>query len=149
MVLCGVGYCMPSQGKEKALANQQMAHKLNALILGKARVKGDVGYLASPVTGGGISVGRFQQLFMLAHQDNCKDAGAMAKYVWQILNGQGQKMLKSGEPLNTEAENLAELQSLAKDFIEQQLPVIQALMLVWGIINRCHPAVQQHKYGEF
>jgi hypothetical protein len=129
MVLCGVGYCMPSQGKDKALANQQMAHKLNALILGKARVKGDVGYLASPVTGGGISVGRFQQLFMLAHQDNCKDAGAMAKYVWQILNGQGQKMLKAGEPLNSEAENLAELQSLAKDFIEQQLPVIQALML--------------------
>jgi hypothetical protein len=100
------------------------------LIVGKARVKGDVGYLASPVTGGGISVGRFQQLFTLAYQNNFKDASAMAQYVWQILNGQGQKMLKSGEPLNTEVENLAELKSLAKDFIELQLPVMQALMLV-------------------
>jgi len=38
----------------------------------KARSSNDITYLASPVTGGGMTVGRFQQLFVLALQQGKK-----------------------------------------------------------------------------
>jgi len=42
----------------------------NAITIGdrthKARGSADITFLASPVTGGGITVNRFQQLFLLA-----------------------------------------------------------------------------------
>jgi len=50
--------------------------------------------------------------------------------VLQILNAQGQKIVKEGRTLNTDEENFAELLERANQFKEKQLPVLKALEIV-------------------
>ena len=104
--------------------------KLNGYLINKARGSGDVNYLASPVTGGGVSVGRFQQLFLLALSQGKKTAADQAWLVWQILAGQGQKIVKDSRTLESVEENLAELTELASVFAAKQLPILKALLVV-------------------
>lgn len=41
--------------------------------------------------------------------DEHRISGAWAQFVWEMLQAQGQKLLKEGKTLETGAENLAEL----------------------------------------
>ena len=56
------------KGQDEALTPKAKKHtdKLNAVLMDKARSSADIPNLASPVTGGGVMVNRFQQLFLLA-----------------------------------------------------------------------------------
>lgn len=81
----------------------------------------------SPVTGGGVNVARFPQLFLLARDKGKKDPKDWAQFVWGILAAQGQRMLKDGKALETEAEQLAHLTEMAEDFAAKQLPILKAL----------------------
>lgn len=87
----------------------------------------DISYLASPVTGAGVIVGRFQQLFLLALQQGKKKPEDWAAFVEKILVAQGQKIVKEGKALETQQEHLAELTSQANDFSMKQLPIVKAL----------------------
>jgi hypothetical protein len=93
----------------------------------KARGSGDIGYLAAPVTGGGVPVTRFEQLFLLARQQGRKQPGEWAQSTWQIIASQGQKLIKEGKTLDSQEENLAELNDQAKIVGETRLPVLRAL----------------------
>ena len=95
----------------------------------KCRASADIAYLASPVTGGGVPVNRFQQLFVLALQQGKKKPEDWAAFVAQILAAQGQKIVKDGKPLDTAQEQLAELTSQATDFATKQLPILKALQI--------------------
>lgn len=93
----------------------------------KARSSNDISTLASPVTGGGIGVGRFHQLFVLAMQQGKKKPEDWAAFVAQILDSQGQKIIKEGKPIETGQEQLEELTNKAHDFAAKQLPILKAL----------------------
>jgi hypothetical protein len=95
----------------------------------KSRGSNELGYLASPVIGGGIVVGRIQQLFLLAMGQGKKQPAEWAQFVWQILSAQSQKLVKDGKTLETEEGNLAELAAQATSFAEKQLPVLKALQI--------------------
>ena len=99
---------------------------LNTHLFSRARFSQDVVFLASPVIGGGVGVGRFQQLFLLARQTGRPQPEAWAQFVWEILNAQGQRLVKEGKTFETPEENLAELQAQAKEFAKR-LPILQAL----------------------
>ena len=68
------------------------------------------------MTGGGVTVGRFQQVFVLAIQQGKKKPEDWAAFVARILASQGQKIIKEGKPLETEDEQLKELTTQATDF---------------------------------
>jgi hypothetical protein len=72
-VLTGVGALAPIQADETIKAARSFTDKLNHALQLKARSSNDVGFLASPVTGGGVPVNRFDQLFLLARRDGAKD----------------------------------------------------------------------------
>jgi len=95
----------------------------------KARSSKEISFLASPVTGGGIGVGRFHQLFILAMQQGKKKPEEWAAFVAQILAAQGQKILKEGKPLETPEEHMAELTTQAQEFSVKQLPIFKALQI--------------------
>ena len=95
----------------------------------KARGSNDVSYLASPVTGGGIVVGRFVQLFLLSMSQGKKKPEEWAQFVWQVLSAQGQKLIKDGKMIEADADNLAELTEQAKVFAQKQLPIFKALAI--------------------
>ncbi|MTJ82172.1 MAG: methyltransferase [Telmatospirillum sp.] len=101
--------------------------KLNHYLMQKARGSGDISFLASPVSGGGVAVGRFQQLFLSALFQGRKTPSEWAEFVWQVLSAQGQSLARDGKTLSSAEENLAELVSQARQFAETQLPVLRAL----------------------
>ncbi len=129
MVLIGAGHLAAAQ--EDAVISKAKKHteKLNAHIANKARGSSDVNYLASPVTGGGVAVGRFHQLFLLALSQGRKQPAEWAQFVWQVLSSQGQNIVKEGKTLETAEENLAELTAQATSFAEKELPILKALQI--------------------
>jgi len=114
---------------EQAAKAKKHTDKLNAHLISKARGSSDISYLASPVTGGGVTAGRFQQLFLLGMSQGKKQPADLAVQVWQILSAQGQKIIKEGKVLETAEENLAELTGQAATFAEKQLPILKALQI--------------------
>jgi len=129
VLLAGAGHVQLVQ--DEALINKarKTSDKLNEYLMRKARSSNDMAYLASPVTGGGINVGRFQQLFLMARAQGHKQPADWARFVWQIIAAQGQRIVKDGQQLPTEAENLAELNAQAQAFADKQLPVLKALQI--------------------
>jgi hypothetical protein len=130
MILIGSGVVQAAQDEGMAQKTRKHTDKLNAFLMNKARGSGDISYLASPVTGGGIAVGRFQQLFLLAKGHGKKQPTEWAEFAWQVLNQQGQLIMKEGKALETAEENLAVLNAQANTFAEKQLPILKALGIV-------------------
>jgi SAM-dependent methyltransferase len=127
VLLAGAGHFAPVQDEAALSKSRKHTDKINFWLMQKARSSNDISYLASPVTGGGITIGRFQQLFLLALSQGKKQPADWAQFVWQILNSQGQRIVKEGTPLEAEDDNLAELTSQAQAFAEKQLPILKAL----------------------
>jgi hypothetical protein len=118
-----------SQAQDGSQINKAKVHtdKLNLHIMTKARASGDIVNLASPVTGGGITVTRFNQLFLLARLQGKKQPEEWANFAWQVLAAQSQSIIKEGKTLATAEENMAELLIQANTFAVQQLPVLKGV----------------------
>ena len=130
LVLSGGGQFAAVQDDSLIPKARKHADRLNAHLIDKARGSGDIAYLASPVIGGGVAVGRFQQLFLLALGQGKKKPEEWAQLVWQILQGQAQKIVKEGTTLDSAEENIAELTTQARTFADKQLPILKALQIV-------------------
>lgn len=130
MVLSGAGYLAPVQDDGVIAKSRKYADKINVHLMAKARASGEVVYLASPVTGGGITVGRFPQLFLHFLSLGKKQPSDWAALTWQIIKAQSQKLIKDGKTLETDEENLAELTDQATKFAEKQLPLFKAMQII-------------------
>jgi SAM-dependent methyltransferase len=129
-VLVGAGHAAPCQSEASVREVRVKCASLNRHLLDRARTRDDVNHLASPVTGAGIAVGRFQQLFLLAQSHGYKQPDDWAQFTWQLLDDQGHKVLKDGRPLATPEENLAELKAQATEFAVNRLPILWAVEIV-------------------
>jgi hypothetical protein len=129
MVLAGLGTLQAVQDEGNISKAKKYTDNLNAYLINKCRSSAEISYLASPVTGGGVTVSRFQQLFMLAISQGKKHPADWALFSWGILETQGQKILADGKILNTTEENLAELNAEALSFANKQLPILKALQI--------------------
>lgn len=125
--LVGTGALHFAQDEKLVAKVKPVTERLNRHLMSRARGGGEVSYLASPVTGGAVLVPRFHQLFMLARSSGRKTPADWADAVWQLLNAQGQRLMKEGKTLESVEENLAELQAQAQGFSDGQLPVMKAL----------------------
>jgi hypothetical protein len=130
LVLTGTTTIACVQDEQVITKAKRQTDKLNSYFLNKSRGSNELGYLASPVTGGAIAVGRFQQLFVLAIQKGLKKPEDWAAFVDGILSAQGQKIVKEGKALETQDEMLAELNNMANDFSAKQLPILKALLII-------------------
>jgi hypothetical protein len=90
----------------------------------------EITLLASPVTGGGIAVNRFQQLFLLAIRNGKREPQDWAIEIWSVLSAQNQRLLKEGKALNSDDYKIQDLVSQAKDFAKKRLTTLQALQIV-------------------
>jgi SAM-dependent methyltransferase len=129
-VLVGAGHAAPCQAEAHVRQMTNTCEALNLHLLERARTRDDINHLASPVIGGGIAVGRFQQLFLLARNRGCEQPSDWARFTWQLLADQDQKLLKDGKALETAEENLAELTAQANSFAEARLPLLKAAGIV-------------------
>ena len=130
MVLSGAGHLGLVQDNAVITKAQKHADKLNAHLCLKARGSNELSYLASPVTGGGVALNRFQQLFVASIASGKKHPAEWAQAAWQVLEAQNQKLLKDGQALESAEDNLAELTQQATAFADKQLPLLRALQVV-------------------
>lgn len=111
---------------ENIAARRESCHRLNRHIIEQAAVSNTLNYLASPVTGGGIAVNHVSNLFLLAHLQN-RPAEDWPAYAWAALNAQNRTLLKDGQRLESEADNLAELRTRHSTFLQKELPLLEKL----------------------
>lgn len=129
VLLAGVGSLVSVQDDMAVSQARGPASRLNTALCARARGGHDVSYLGSPLTGGGINVGRVQQLFLYARSHGRERPAEWAQFVWATLSAQGQTLLKEGKALETAEENLEELTAQAATFAEKQLPILRALLI--------------------
>jgi hypothetical protein len=127
IILCGSGYLHPAQEDRQIAKARPYTDRLNAFLIDKSRSSNDMTHLASPVTGGGIAVPRFNQMFLKAKTLGKKMPAEWADVTWQILASQGQRILKDGATLDSPQANLDELTVQANSFAEVQLPSLKSL----------------------
>ena len=127
VILTGAGHVHPAQGGEAIEIARPRCAALNAYLCQRARHTGDAAYLASPVTGTGVLVPRPAQLFLLARQEGHAEPQTWARFVWAIIEAQGQRLIKDGKTLDSAQENLEELTAQAQTFALKRLPILKAI----------------------
>jgi SAM-dependent methyltransferase len=130
MLLVGAGHFALLQEAATVQKARRHTDKLNAHLMDQARGSSELGYLASPVTGGGVAYNRVQQLFLASLQRGQRKPEEWAQAAWAVLSMMGQRLLKNGKPLETAEANLAELTEQAQVFASKQLPLARALQIV-------------------
>ncbi len=130
MILVGAGHLQPCPADPKGDAKRrESTRRFNLAVMDKARYSADLQSLASPVTGGGIGMGRFEQLFLLALSQGKKEPAQWAEFAWSVISAQGQRLLKDGKPLEEAGDNLAELNLQAAKFADKRLPTLRNLQI--------------------
>lgn len=125
LLLANGGHAHPAQAVTKAMRERCKA--LNLHLCHRARSSTEIVNLASPVAGAGVPVERFQQLFLLALQNERKTAADQAAFAWDVLSAQGQRLVKGGATMQSAEENVAELTQHATQFAANRLPLLKAL----------------------
>jgi len=92
LVMAGDGYLQSAQ-EDRAILNTTgigAATRLNGVLMQRAKNDQGVKYLASPVTGGGVPVERYHQLFLLARSTGLEspDQWAQMTMHWLAANGE-------------------------------------------------------------
>lgn len=126
-LLVGTGHvqpCLPEEGHDQ---RAQRCRAFNLAVCKRAEETEDLQWLASPVTGGGLFVDRFEQLFLLARKDGTAVPQQWAAQAWRVLAPQGYKLVKDGSVLQSDEENLAELVSRAEACAQTRMPLFQTL----------------------
>lgn len=123
-ILVGAGHVQLALPPAGLAQRQPQADAFNGALLQRARYSGDITFMVSPVTGGGIVVDQIGQLFLLAAREGAADP---ALFALQALTRNNQRVLKDGKVLQTEQENLDDLRSRLATFDEKQRPVLERL----------------------
>jgi SAM-dependent methyltransferase len=123
-VMVGSGHVQPCLDEKGDAERRESTGRFNRAVMELSRDSNDIQALASPVTGGGISVDRFAQLFLLARQNQHPDPPAQ---VWQTLSSLGQQVVRDGKPIETPEENQTELRTRYAAFLKDRLPVLEQL----------------------
>ena len=126
LVLMGDAQVTPAVGNPTARTKRQ-CDRINKFIKNRSRNVDEIHFLASPVTGGGISVSRINQLFVLAQENRAGSEEQLARFAWQDLASRNQRLVREGKTLEGDEENLAELRKRAGEFLAKSKPVYAAL----------------------
>lgn len=129
-VLASSGHVQLVQDEDTFSQAKRSAEKLNLKILRRARESNDLAYLASPATGGGVNLNRFQQLFVLALKEGKKSPAQWAESAWAILKAQNQRLIREGKPIETDEDNVAELTRSAGEFATKMVPILKSMGMI-------------------
>jgi len=126
-VLVGSGRAHPAQSPLAIEAARPACRRLNARLCERARTRGEVRHLASPVIGAGVRATRLDQLLLAARAERGGGPSAWAAEVDKVFADQGLSVSKDGRPLDDAAEILAELERMAVEFEARRLPLLRRL----------------------
>ena len=119
---------LPCQSEAAVKLVKKSCERLNEHICERSKFEDAINFLASPLTGMGISVNRFQQIFLSQYKNGDKTADKIADSAWKIISRQGQRLVSNGKPIESPEENLAHMKTLTEVFLDKQLPIFKALL---------------------
>ncbi|WP_415762789.1 class I SAM-dependent methyltransferase [Pseudomonas sp. CP4] len=128
-VLIGMGAVAPCQSEAAESQVSGRCAALNLQLCKRSLYGANIQTLASPVTGGGVTVSRFQQLFLISIKQGKQQPAEWAQLAWGVISEQGEVLIDNGQPLLTAEANIAALTAQAQVFAEQTLPVLKALKI--------------------
>ena len=120
---------LPCQSEAAVKLVKKSCEQLNAHICERSKFEDAINFLASPLTGQGISVNRFQQIFLSQYKNGDKTADKLAAAAWKIISRQGQRLVSNGKAIESPEENLSHMKILAENFLTKQLPIFKALLI--------------------
>ncbi|MFO1200127.1 MAG: class I SAM-dependent methyltransferase [Burkholderiaceae bacterium] len=127
VTLTAMGYCSPAQDDRAIEAAVPRCKALNRHLCEQACASGDIQFLASPVVGHGVPVGRVEQIFLLSRAQKGRTPDEWAEFCWKILGPQGLRLKHEDRMLESSDENLSAMRDQARRFAEMQLPTLIAL----------------------
>jgi hypothetical protein len=129
MILTSKADVAAVQDETTAARARPYCDRLNRHLMKRARGSSDVSFLASPVTGGGVGVNRFEQLFLLSTQQGRSTPSQIAESLWPLFKSQGLTLSHEGRVLETDEEATSHLQQEAQKFIDERLPQLRELQV--------------------
>ena len=125
LVLTGAGYAHPA--REPSKHTRARCSAMNRYLCERARSSSNVIFLASPICAAGVAVTQFQQLFLLAAHQGKRTPDDHAKFVWDLLAAQGQRLVKDGKTIESPEDNIAEILKQATEFANKRFPILKSL----------------------
>lgn len=125
-VLTGLGHAAAAHSEDQAAAVRTTSQALNRHIIERSVHGTELSFLASPVTGSGIALGRIQQLFLRSLARGRRTPQDWAVDIWPVMESQNQRLIRDGKSIVSAAENIAELASMGQDFAQKRLPILEA-----------------------
>ncbi len=114
-------------------AGHAASQALNALLIDESQRDDSVRYLAAPALGSAVFVGHAEQLSLLALRELGSDnAAALRDFVWARIKAQNKRVMKDGKPLESDADNLAQVEWQIGEFLDRRLPLLRRLGVVAG-----------------
>jgi SAM-dependent methyltransferase len=122
-VLVGRGELQPALPADDQAVRAQSTQAFNAAVMARAKETAALGYLASPVTGGGVRVDPFAQLFLQARRKAVADPVAL---MTSLAAMSGETFEKDGRKLSPE-ETRAEVAAKAARVDDSIVPLLKRL----------------------
>ncbi|MBF0184839.1 MAG: class I SAM-dependent methyltransferase [Magnetococcales bacterium] len=129
--LLAMNTLQPAQGEAESKAARLATDRLNGRLLDWVLVSDTFGFMASPVTGGGVAISKIERLFLAAYRLGQHTPEGWAGFADQSLSQQGQRLAGDhGEMLTSRAQHVQKLTAMAESFMEQKFPLFRALQVV-------------------
>jgi hypothetical protein len=125
-VLVGRGDLQVALPPEHETERVQAAQAFNAVVMGRAKEQAPLAYLASPMTGGGIQVDTFTQLYLAAKRKGAPDPVGL---IANLAAASGKSFEKGGKALSPD-EARAELAAKAAHVDQRIVPLLERLGVV-------------------
>lgn len=127
LILAGKGTIELAQDEAAMKSAKPQCDRLNRELCMRARHSASVSALASPVTGGGLTVNRLSQIMLLVVHEMPNDPVAWARHLLQVLAAQGQRIVINGKTPDSQEAELDEAIRIAREFETKYLPLLTAL----------------------
>jgi len=118
-VLVGRGDLQPCLSGDGDAVRAPSTRAFNSAVMAHASASAELGYLASPVTGGGVRVDRITQMLLLAQREGAVDAR-----VWLEQLAEGRALSSADDKTLSPDERRAALQQEAAR-LEEALPLLR------------------------
>lgn len=129
MVLTSVGFAAPAVTSETSNEVIRASQALNRFICERAEYSENMQFLAAPTIGSAIGVSRIDQLFLRGEYLGAKN---IPKWVWELLESQGQRLMKKDKPIESVEENIEKLGLMYKEFKAERYSILIAVKAIEG-----------------
>jgi len=104
--------------------------RLNACLVAPHARRAEILYLASPISGSGVSASASLQMMLAARAAAPSQPERWADLTWAAMQAEGQQMMKGDERVTDRATAAALLQPLVQNLQDQALPLLRRLGVV-------------------